>query len=295
MWLFLNSRSSCPTASTNPNFSIQWEGPGSSILLSSFPLILSYIRHYLRAGNAHAIHSPFVYDLYTRAICPKEREREEFQSIEAVRKGLLKNTDEIEILDLGAGSRRNKSSRRRISEIARNAEKPARFGELFYRLTRYFQPQTVLELGTSLGLTTAYFAKAAPDSAVITMEGCPETARQAAQNFETLGIESVEVVVGNIDNRLPEWLRAHQKTVDLVFFDANHRLEPTLRYFREVLPYADESSVFIFDDIYWSEEMTQAWEQIKAHPQVRVTVDLFWIGLVFFRKEQAKENFVLRF
>lgn len=258
-------------------------------------MIRSYIKHYLRAGNAHAIHSPFVYDLYTQAICPKGREEGEFQPIEMLRKRLLKNKDEIEILDLGAGSRRNKSNRRKISEIARNAEKPARFGELFFRLTRYFQPHTVLELGTSLGLTTAYFAKAAPDSAVITMEGCPETARLAAKNFEELGINSVEIAVGNIDETLPDVLHTQQKTMDLVFFDANHRLKPTLRYFEEVLPYASDSTVFIFDDIYWSGEMTQAWEQIKAHPQVRVTVDLFWVGLVFFRKEQAKENFMLRF
>jgi predicted O-methyltransferase YrrM len=258
-------------------------------------LIRSYIKHYLRAGNAHAIHSPFVYDLYTQAICPQKCPEGEFQPIETLRRRLLKNNNEIEILDLGAGSRRNKSNRRKISEIARNAEKPARFGELFYRLTRYFQPHTVMELGTSLGLTTAYFAKAAPDSTVITMEGCPETAQLASQNFAELGINSVEIVVGNIDETLPDLLHRQHKSIDLVFFDANHRLEPTLRYFEELLPYASDSTVFILDDIYWSSEMTQAWEQIKAHPQVRLTVDLFWVGLVFFRKEQAKENFILRF
>ena len=260
-----------------------------------FPLILPYLKHQFRAGNAHSIHSPFVFDLYTKAIRPNDTGRADFQEIESVRKQLLKNTAEIEILDLGAGSRRNKSNHRKISDIARNAEKPARFGELFYRLTRYFSPQTILELGTSLGLTTAYFAKASPDSQVITMEGCPETARIAAQNFKKLGVNGVEIVVGNIDHTLPTWLGKQQKTMDLVFFDANHRLEPTLRYFEEVLPYASESSVFIFDDIYWSKEMTQAWERIKAHPEVRITVDLFWVGLVFFRKEQARENFVLRF
>ena len=258
-------------------------------------MILPYIKHQLRAGNAHSIHSPFVYDLYTKAIRPVARDKSAFHTIEAVRKQLLKNTDEIEILDMGAGSRRNKSNRRKVSEIARNAEKPARFGELFYRLTHYFKPRTVLELGTSLGLTTAYFAKAAPDAQVITMEGCPETARIASENFKELGVSTIEIVVGNIDQTLPRWLREQQKSIDVVFFDANHRLEPTLRYFEEALPFADDSSVFIFDDIYWSKEMTQAWEQIKAHPQVRVTVDLFWVGLVFFRKEQARENFLLRF
>ena len=258
-------------------------------------MILPYLKHQFRAGDAHSIHSPFVYDLYTQAICPNKNKPEEFRAIEAVRKQLLQNSGEIEILDLGAGSRRNKSNRRKISDIAKNAEKPARFGELFYRLTRYFNPQTILELGTSLGMTTAYFAKGAPDARVITMEGCPETARLAYQNFGKLGVDAVDIGVGNIDDTLPAWLHAQQVPVDMVFFDANHRLEPTLRYFEEALPYGGDTSVFIFDDIYWSKEMTQAWEQIKAHPDVRVTVDLFWVGLVFFRKEQAKENFVLRF
>lgn len=209
---------------------------------------------------------------------------------------MLSTAGTIEILDLGAGSRRNKSNHRKISSIAKNAEKPARFGALFYRLTHYFKPRIILELGTSLGLTTAYFAKAAPDARIITMEGCPETARLASRNFAELGVGSVEIVVGNIDQTLPAWLRSQQSGgVDLIFFDANHRFEPTLRYFEEALPYAHEASVFIFDDIYWSTEMTRAWERIKAHPKVSVTIDLFWVGLVFFKKEQAKENFVLRF
>ncbi|MPR36886.1 O-methyltransferase [Salmonirosea aquatica] len=258
-------------------------------------MILPYLKHQLRAGNAHSIHSPFIYDLYTQAICPSAEDKSDFEAIASLRRQLLKNTDEIEILDLGAGSRRNRSNRRKISDIARNAEKPARFGELFYRLTRHFNPQTVLELGTSLGLTTAYFARAATDAHVTTMEGCPETARLASENFEKLGVGTIELVVGNIDHTLPAWLNAQQKTIDLVFFDANHRLEPTLRYFEDVLPYTDDASVLIFDDIYWSKEMTMAWEKIKAHPQVQVAVDLFWVGLIFFRKEQAKEQFRLRF
>ncbi len=153
----------------------------------------------------------------------------------------------------------------------------------------------MIELGTSLGLTTAYFAKAAPDAQIISLEGCPETMRLAEENFSQLGISNVKTVLGNIDLTFPEFLREQNQKLDLVFFDANHRLEPTVRYFHDALPYHDDDTVFVFDDIYWSEEMTAAWEAIKAHPDVTVTVDLFWIGLVFFRKTQAKENFVLRF
>ena len=225
----------------------------------------------------------------------KNRNNIDFKEIESLRKKLLRRNEEIEILDLGAGSRRNKSNRREISEIAKNAEKPARFGQFFYRLSQYLQPNTVLELGTSLGVTTAYFARALPGSEIITMEGCPETARLAKKNFSELNLKNISVIVGNIDHTLPDFLKKQNQKIDLVFFDANHRCEPTVRYFNHALPYADDNSVFIFDDIYWSKEMTAAWEEIKSHPEVSVTIDLFWVGLVFFRKEQVKEDFILRF
>ncbi|TDB64547.1 O-methyltransferase [Arundinibacter roseus] len=258
-------------------------------------MISSYLTHFFRAGNEHSIHSPFVFDLYTQVIRPPKKISTEFKEIEALRRKLLKVNDEIEILDLGAGSRRHSSNRRKISTIVKNAEKPAHFGELFYRLTRHFQPQTILELGTSLGLTTGYFAAAAPKSRLVTMEGCPETARLALENFKTLNFPDIQCVVGNIDQTLPKWVAEQEQLVDMAFFDANHRYEPTIRYFNEVMKKASSQAVFIFDDIYWSDEMKQAWEYIKAQPDVTVTIDLFWIGLVFFRKEQVKENFVLRF
>lgn len=202
---------------------------------------------------------------------------------------------EIEILDLGAGSRVNKSNRRRISQIAKNAEKPEKFGRLFCRLARHLKPRHVVELGTSLGLTTLYFSKAMPDGRIYTFEGCPATSGIAAENFRKVSAENIEIITGNIDLTLKPVLESRNVPLDMVYFDANHRYEPTVRYFLECLPYAHNDSLFIFDDIYWSAGMTKAWEEIKSHPEVTVTVDLFWIGLVFFRKEQAKEDFVLRF
>lgn len=248
----------------------------------------------MRSGNAHAIHSPFVYDLYTRVIRSEATPAPALETIEQVRRKLLRDSTEIEILDLGAGSRKNKSNHRKISEIARNAEKPSRFGRLFYRLTQFVNPGVIFELGTSLGLTTAYFASAAPEASLITFEGCPETARIARENFLRLGVTNITTVVGNIDDTLPVELKNVERGVDMVFFDANHRYEPTVRYFEWARHYAHPGSVFIFDDIYWSEEMKRAWEYIKAQPEVTITIDLFWVGLVFFRKEQVKENFVLR-
>ncbi|WP_138475961.1 O-methyltransferase [Dyadobacter bucti] len=258
-------------------------------------MIAAYIKYLLKSGNEHSIHSPFLFELYTKVIAAKKDENPDYPALKSLRKELLKSTREIEILDLGAGSRINKSNRRQIKTIAKNAEKPEKFGRLFNRLIQRFQPRTILELGTSLGLTTLYMSRAKKNAKILTFEGCPETAGVASDNFARMGADNIDIIIGNIDETLPSTLAGLREPLDFAYFDANHRHEPTVRYFENCLPYATNDSVFIFDDIYWSEEMTAAWEQIKAHPQVTLSVDLFWIGLVFFRKEQVKENFILRF
>lgn len=258
-------------------------------------MFFAYIKYLLRSGNEHSIHSPFLFDLYTKAVKPGKDLNPDYVLLKNLRKELLRSDRKIEILDLGAGSRVNKSNIRKISTIARNAEKPARFGKLFNRLIRRFRPKTILELGTSLGLTTLYMSKADPDAKIVTFEGCPETARIAHENFEKAGAKNIDVVIGNIDETLVKKLSEMPESIDFAYFDANHRYEPTIRYFESCLPYITNDSVFVFDDIYWSSEMTQAWEYIKNHPQTTLTVDLFWIGIVFFRQEQAKEHFTLRF
>jgi predicted O-methyltransferase YrrM len=258
-------------------------------------LIAAYLKYLLKSGNEHSIHSPFLFDLYTQVISIKNDRHSDYAAIGSLREELLRSKEEIEILDLGAGSRINKSNLRKIGTSAKNAEKPPKFGRLFHRLVQRFQPKNILELGTSLGLTTLYLSKAEPNANLTTFEGCPQTAAKATQHFERLEAKNVRVVVGNIDDTLPDYVKKLKSTIDFAYFDANHRYEPTVRYFETCLPYIQNDSVFIFDDIYWSKEMTDAWEYIKAHPRVTLTVDLFWIGLVFFRTEQVKEHFVLRF
>ncbi|MCE7040533.1 O-methyltransferase [Dyadobacter sp. CY312] len=258
-------------------------------------MVSAYIKYLLRSGNEHAIHSPFLFELYTKVISGVKDDNPDYIDLKALRKELLASQREIEILDLGAGSRVNKSNVRKIRTIAKNAEKPEKFGKLFYRLIKRLQPKNIIELGTSLGLTTLYMSRAKKDASIISFEGCPQTAQIARENFDKTGAKNIEIVVGNIDDTLPARLEGLSDGIDYAYFDANHRYEPTVRYFEQCLPYATNDTLFIFDDIYWSDEMTQAWEYIKAHPQVTITVDLFWIGLVFFRKEQVKENFTLRF
>jgi predicted O-methyltransferase YrrM len=257
-------------------------------------MIKAYLKFLLKSKNEHSIHSPFVFDLYTKVI-KKSEPNAKFIAIESIRKEQLSSSKIIEITDFGAGSKKHKGNSRLVKEIAKNAEKSPKFGQLLFRLIEYFQPKTVLDLGTSLGITTLYQSEALEKgSEIYTFEGCPQTANEANSAFEKLESKNIIQIIGNIDDTLPQKL-ADLETVDFVFFDANHRFEPTVRYFEQCLEKANLQSVFIFDDIHWSPEMEQAWEQIKRHPKVMISIDLFWIGLVFFRTNQPKQDFVLRF
>lgn len=266
-------------------------------MANSFFQIGAYLRYWLRSGNAHGLHSPFVYGLYTTVIC-HDGAFAAYARIEQRRQALLSSDEVLEVCDFGAGSRvvGAGTRRRTVRDIARHAAKPSRLAQLLFRLVNHFRPATVLELGTSLGLTTAYLASAATRAHVLTCEGCPATAAVARATFAELGLGNVQVVEGNLDQTLPTTLTALGTTpLDFVFFDGNHRYEPTLRYFEQCLAQAHEDSVFVLDDIHWSAEMEQAWEAIKAHPAVTVTIDVFYMGLVFFRKKQPRQNFWLRY
>jgi predicted O-methyltransferase YrrM len=272
------------------------EKPGATNDVNATDVISAYLTYFFRARTEHGLHSPFVFDLYTRSIKPDNAGSPAFCHIQTLRSELLTSKISIQVTDLGAGSRLGNNPERRIADIVKNAEKPARFGRLLYRLIRRFGAKTVVELGTSLGLTTAYLAAATQQErgCVVSFEGCPQTAAVARQNLDHLAEKNVEIVIGNIDETLAPQMAA-LGPVDLVFFDANHRYEPTMRYFKTCLPNTHNDTCFVFDDIHWSPEMERAWAEIQVHPAVTVTIDLFWVGLVFFRKEQPKEHFVLRF
>lgn len=255
--------------------------------------VLSYLRFWLRSGNAHGLHSPFVFGLYTTVV-RHDGHFGAYDAVEARRRELLQSKQVLTVRDLGAGSHSGAGRQRRVADIARVAAKPPRLGQLLFRLVNHFQPRTILEVGTSLGLTTAYLAAAHSRHQVVTLEGCPATAALARETFAALHLPNVELREGNFDETLAPALTALPYPLDFAFFDGNHRYEPTLRYFGLCLAKAHENSVFVLDDIHWSAEMERAWEAIKAHPQVTLTVDLFYVGLVFFRRNQPRQHFSLR-
>jgi predicted O-methyltransferase YrrM len=218
-----------------------------------------------------------------------------YQQINKIRTDLKKDSRKLEITDLGAGSIVTGINKTKaVSDIATAAVKNKKYGELLFRLVNHFKPKLILELGTSLGISTLYFAL--PDSAskVITIEGCASTANIASETFKKSGAKNINAITGSFEQKLPEIL-SEIKKLDLVFFDGNHQYQPTIEYFKKCLTKTHTDSVFIFDDIHWSEEMEMAWEEIKKHPEVTISIDLFFFGIVFFRKEQPKQHFIIRY
>jgi predicted O-methyltransferase YrrM len=256
-------------------------------------LLINYIKHIISAKTRHGVHSPFVYKLIDEVIYDF-KDKSSYKNIEDLRKKLLKDERSITITDLGAGSHVNNQKQKQIKALAKNALKPKKLAQLLFRLAQAFQPKNIIELGTCLGITSAYFGKAVADAKIYTLEGCPQTAAMAKENLDQLKLNDIDVIVGNFDDTLPKVIQ-NLEQLDFVFVDGNHRKQATLAYFEWCLPKVHDQSVMIFDDIYWSAGMKEAWEQIKAHPQVSVSIDLFWIGLVFFKKGQAKEDFRVRF
>ncbi|HMU13238.1 MAG TPA: class I SAM-dependent methyltransferase [Flavobacteriales bacterium] len=253
----------------------------------------SWVEHLVKARTRHSVHSPFVYKL-TNEVLRVDDERPEFEAIEALREELLLSEQSLRVNDLGAGSRVLDEPVRQVSDMARTSLKPARQAQMLFRLAEYFMPETILELGTSFGLSTLYLARGAGGAQVTTIEGCPHTHRIAQHHFERLRQNNISALLGSFRSSLPFVLRTHG-SLDMVFIDGHHAHDPTLEYFEACLQKAHNNSVFILDDIHWSKGMEAAWEAVKQHPRVTVTIDLYDLGLVFFRQEQAPQHFRLRY
>ncbi|WP_335743863.1 O-methyltransferase [Tenacibaculum todarodis] len=205
---------------------------------------------------------------------------------------LLSNTATIKVTDFGAGSSVFSSNERQINQIVKVAGISNKRAKLLIRLTTYFQPKEILEIGTSLGLATSALAAKNKNIAITTLEGCPETAKIAQQQFNEFGFSNITLQVGDFAKNLPKAIE--NKQFDFIYFDGNHQKEATLQYFEACLKSANKNAIFIFDDIYWSKEMQEAWQQIKKHPKVSCTVDTFQWGFVFFNPKQAKEHYTIR-
>jgi len=265
-------------------------------MYSSLTLLKKYSQYLIKAknGKGHGVHSPFVFT-FIKEVLNNNNNPINVEAIELHRNLLAQNKQSIQVWDRGAGSRQTNHTERTIQQIAKAALKPKKYSQLLHKIVAFYKPTQILEMGTSLGITTCYLAAGNTNAQVITLEGAPNVAAIAKDTFSQLGCKHIQVLEGDFDETLPKYMNTVDK-IGLAYIDGNHRYAPTMQYFNTLLEKSAEETILIFDDIHWSAEMEKSWEAIKAHPAVTLTIDLFFIGLVFVRKAQKeKEHFIISY
>jgi predicted O-methyltransferase YrrM len=218
-----------------------------------------------------------------------------YEKIERVRNDLLAERSNIEVEDFGAGSSVIKTNKRAVYKMAASSLKPRKYSQMLFRIVHHYRPKNIIEIGTSFGITASYIAAGNPSGRVITLEGSPAIAAIAEKNFRNLQLNNIQLVQGDFEETLPRSLSTMGK-VDMVFIDGNHRKEPTIDYFSQVLRNSHSSTLFILDDIHWSSGMEEAWNLVKQHPSITMTIDLFFLGIAFVSPDlKEKQHFQIRF
>jgi predicted O-methyltransferase YrrM len=263
-------------------------------IIVNFYRFYSFVRYFFTARHAkgYGIHSPFVFNLVREVIYQKHHFYS-FNRIALIRDCFLNNHHLIKRNDFGAGSAKS-SFKTTIAEVARRSSVKQKYGQLLTRLTAHFKPQIIIELGTSLGISTLYMALVNRTAVVCTIEGDKVLHEHAQAVFSNLGLNNVKAINGNFDELLEPVLDNCQR-IDMAFIDGNHKGEATIGYFNSLMQKTHNYSMLIFDDIHWSADMYRAWQQICSHPKVTVSLDLYQFGIVFFRKECQKQHFVVRY
>ena len=247
-----------------------------------------FVRFFRAAVTKYQLHSPFVFDLAC-AVLEDKRWYYAFGEVESMRQKMLASEVALNVTDFGIGhSARPK--KRSVRSMARLAGSSKEQGRMLFRMANHLGPKKMLELGTSVGIGAMYLSSAVRDAQFISLEGSPEVAQVARLNLEWMGLDKhASVWEGPFEQRLLPALQTLQR-LDLVFFDGNHRPEPTLGYFEACLAYSHEKTAFVFDDMHGSAGMSEAWEQLKNHPRVTLTIDFFELSVVFidpdFREKQ---------
>jgi predicted O-methyltransferase YrrM len=260
-----------------------------------FSQAVKYLNYILLSHHrkGHGIHSPFVYDLVSRVFRNKI-DPDVVLKVEQVRQKMISDNRIISVKDLGSRSVSLKTNLRRVSGIARYSAVPVKYGRLLSNLAAEFGHPLIIELGTSLGISAMYLAASCPDAVVCTVEGCPATASIARQNFVEAGFKNIMLSEGPFDEVLPGLANIGIKP-GLVFIDGNHRKEPVIKYFSQLAELSDSKTIILIDDINNSKEMAEAWEEIKLHPKVSISVDLFRMGIIFFREGINHNNYAIRY
>lgn len=149
-------------------------------------------------------------------------------------------------------------------KIVRNSMVSIKSHRLLFRLSRYFKPGTILILGTEDEITRSYLALGSPGSHVISV-------------YDS------------------QYLMNDPGAIDMVLVAGDLSKAHLMDYFSRILQHIHNDSVLIFINMHSSREMVEVWNEIKNHPSVTLTIDLFNMGLVFCKEELSKEDFILRY
>ena len=244
----------------------------------------------LKSKNQHGIHSPFVYDLVTKCFYDSKKQGA-YKTLRAYRNKTIQHKKIIPITDFGSNYRVFKSKERKVSTVTKNAKITLKKQKLLYRVISYFKPDTILELGTSIGLGTIAMSIANPSSKLITMEECPNTSKLAQHYFNEFGLKNIYLKNSTVEDFFK--IKSSIK-YDIVFINENHNKEDIINYFNILSDKINNDSILIFDGIYWNIKMTEAWNQIKGNPKVTLSIDTYYWGFIFFRIEQEKQHFTIR-
>ena len=251
--------------------------------------VKSFFTFYRKASTLYNVQSDFLYQLLKNGL-DIEKEYYIYGKLEDIRARLLKKDRIIQVRDHGAGSNKLKMAERKLSDIAATSLSDKTTCRILFLLVEYFKCKNVLELGTSLGLSSLYLSAPASDIHVTTIEGDKALSALAQSLHAQAGAGNIQIIHGSFQEALPTALD-HIESVDLAFIDGHHASIPTLAYFKTILEKCHEQSIIVFDDIYWSEDMTKAWQKIVAHPEVTLALDLYKLGIVFLNKNLSRQYF----
>lgn len=254
--------------------------------------LFSYIIFILKSKNEHSVHSPFVFNLLIKSLYKKKINKDTWTKYLTIKNKFLKSNETIVVNDFGASSKTLKSNKRKIKDIALKAGITNKRAIILANLSSYLKPKCILEIGTSIGLSSVVLSLSNPNSKIITLEGCVNTLNSANKSFKKNQLNNIYSIQGKFEDTIPNILNKY--TFDFVFIDGNHTKKATIEYFHWLLKNITNNSCLVFDDIYWSKEMSEAWNYIYKHPKVSVSIDTYKWGIIFFKKELSKEHFVIR-
>jgi len=257
--------------------------------MTSRPLKRNYFQYLLKSKGRHGIHSAFVFEFVDKCLTTKVDKNFILERKKWIKNG-LKQTEKFSIIDLGAGSKSLKKERS-IAELIRTSSTRGVYGDVLWKLVHFYQPEQILELGTSIGTGVITMKSANPNSHVTTVEGCDETLRRAYQQFYVWKLEKLFPVCSDFDGFLN---RPNDTVYQLIFLDGNHESKATKRYLEALMKNSDDNTCFVLDDIRWNDDMWKVWNELVDDERFHLSIDLGRMGLLWKRKHQAKEHFVLR-